>query len=482
MKTLLALGTLTTLAPFALSAQALAPLAVTAPLSAGLANDWLRKQDDNFKAWDLGGQFRTRFEHHEHYAITGAPGAVDFRDHGADTDNTYGIFRTKLHLGYTATEWAKVWVEGRDSFSLSDGRTPNPESDRTDLHQAFVQLGDAKAFPLTAKIGRQEFSYGDERLVGASDWGNLGRVFDAAKLRYENKDVWVDAFAGRVVIADDHNFNVANDYDWFSGVYASSKTLCPFQETQVYFLARNTATGSPTTGGAGQPALLNGASPRDIYTVGTRMKSLPGKLHGWDYSLEAAGQFGRFKDSAAGPSLDQQAFATHIAGGYTFKDGPATPRVGLEYDFASGDDNATDGRHGTFENLFPTNHKFYGNMDFCSWQNLHDVRFSTSVKPVKPLTVTLDWHAFWIADTHDSFYQVNGARRTTGGYGINPAYGNYVGQELDINAIWTVTTYATAQIGYGHFFVGDYVKQSLAAPASGASAADFFYVQATLNF
>ena len=88
-------------------------------------------------------------------------------------------------------------------------------------------------------------------------------------------------------IPDDNNFNVANDYDWFSGLYASSRTWCPLQETQFYLLARNVGGGSPTALGAGHPALLNGVSPRDIYTVGTRMRSLPGRLGPWDYSFEA---------------------------------------------------------------------------------------------------------------------------------------------------------------------------------------------------
>lgn len=96
-----------------------------------------------------------------------------------------------------------------------------------------MRIGDAKTFPLTAKVGRQESSYGDERLVGDFDWSNLGRVFDAAKLRYETADLRVDAFSGRVVIPRDDTFNTVNDYDWFSGIYASTKTLIPRQETQL---------------------------------------------------------------------------------------------------------------------------------------------------------------------------------------------------------------------------------------------------------
>src|SRR5439155_159608 len=151
-------------------------------------------------------------------------------------------------------------------------------------------------FPLIAKIGRQELSYGDERLIGASDWTNVRRTFDAAKLRYEVEGFWVDAFVSHPVILWNDHFNESDGQDWFSGIYASTTKLVPWQESEFYFLARNTGTGSPQF--YGPPPDPQGATPRDIYTVGVHFKSLPGKLGGWDYNLEAAGQFGRYKETA----------------------------------------------------------------------------------------------------------------------------------------------------------------------------------------
>ena len=189
------------------------------------------------------------------------------------------------------------------------------------------------------------------------------------------------------------------------GSTTSTRTLIPKQETQLYFLARNAGTGS-LTANAGAAPQAGGASPRDIYTFGLRVKSLPKQFGGWDYEAEIAGQFGRLKETAVSVSLDQEALAAHVAGGYTWTSAFGTPRVGLEYNYASGDDNPNDNKHETFDNLFPTNHKFYGYMDFVSLQNIHEARVSSSLRPVKQWTVTLDYHAFWLADTLDSFYTV----------------------------------------------------------------------------
>ncbi|MBM3881347.1 MAG: hypothetical protein FJ387_16745 [Verrucomicrobia bacterium] len=474
-------------APSTAATATLAPPAPTPPTppSAGFVNDWLRAQDEFFGAWDLGGQFRLRFEHRENLAIAGVPGAIDFRAAGADHGNSYWLYRTKAHLGYAPTSWAKAFVEGRDSGVINDERLPSPEADRTELHQAYLSLGHGAAGPWTLKLGRQELAYGDERLIGAFEWNNVGRVFDAVKLRFERPAIWVDGFVGRVVVPDNHNFNTPNDYEYFYGLYASSRTVIPTQETQLYFLGRNAGLQSPS---AQTGALAGLASPRDVYTVGARVKSLPGRLGSWDYAAEVAGQFGRFKDSAASPSLDHEAFAIHLGGGHTFKDGPWSPRLGLEYNFATGDSDPADGQHGTFDNLFPTNHKFYGYMDLFAWQNLHNPRLSLSVKPTPRLTVTLDYHLFWLADTHDSFYTAAGGRRgglapTAGaGYGINPEYSRFVGSELDLVASYTLKPWASGQIGFGHFFVGDYAKNSLAAPGFGATDANWVYVQGVLSF
>src|SRR5262249_25084906 len=151
--------------------------------------------------------------------------------------------RVKPRVGYAA-EWFSVFVEGRGSYTSNDDRDPNPESDGPiDLYQAYVTVGNPKEFPLSLKIGRQELIYGDERLIGASDWNNLGRSLDAAKVRWQNEWAAVDFFTSRMVLPDDNHFNQPNDYDWFSGVYASTKKI-PKQTTEFYFLSRNTSAGS----------------------------------------------------------------------------------------------------------------------------------------------------------------------------------------------------------------------------------------------
>lgn len=463
----------------------------------GFVNEWMRQEDPYLAAWDIGGSVRTRAESKQGFAIAGVPGSIDFRDHGADVTNNYLLTKLRYRLGYTA-KWWNAMIEGRSSFAFDDNRWAStlaparrgegPESDTADLHQAYVTMGNHKEFPLSLKAGRQELSYGEERLVGAFAWNNIGRVFDAAKLRWQTEWFGADFFSGRVVIPEDNRFNVPNDYDWFSGVYASVAKV-PKHTLDVYFLARNTSASAVTAEPSPQ---LGQPSARDIYTLGFRLKSKPGEFGPWDYTVETMGQFGDFKDPRAGAPavrLDHRAYAFVAQGGYTFTQKTSTPRLGLEYAYGSGDGNPKDGKHTTFENLFPTNHKFYGYADLASLQNLHDVRPILTFKPHPRLNMAIEGHLFWLADTSDSFYSVTGAARggtaatpAGGNFGVNPSYSNFVGSEVDFITGWALTRYAQLEGGYSHFFHGDYITRSLSSAAVGSRDADWAYLQLNINF
>src|SRR4029079_16568012 len=126
-------------------------------------------------------------------------------------------------------------------------------------------------------------------------------------------------------------------------------------------------------------------SARDTYTVGARFRSGTNELGNFDYTVEAAGQFGDWKRPATGvrPNErdEQRAFAFAANVGYTFSETFGTPRVAIEYAYASGDSDPNDDRHDTIDNLFSNQHKFSGYMDLVSWQNIHDIRAIFQIKP-----------------------------------------------------------------------------------------------------
>ncbi len=430
---------------------------------------WLHATYPESSPWDIGAEIRGRYESKED---AGTVPNTDFIS-GIAVSTEATLLREKFHVGYQATPAFGVFVEGRDSAAHD---IPVLD-DQMDLYQAYASLGDPTRFPLTARIGRQELSYGDQRFVGKADWSNLGRSFDAIKLRLENSYGWVDAFAGRVVLPDNGNLNVSNDYDNLAGIYASSPVLMPWQDSQFYFLARNSGPQAVNSSSTGIPA--SPSTQRDIYTIGTLWKSHPQALAGWDYSMELAFQFGSVYSKTLLDRLDQQSYGIFLNAGYTWEKSFGKPRLGIAYEHGSGDSDPTDGKVQTFENLFGTQHKPYGLMDLVGPRNMHIPKLEISVKPVKGLTLGADYLFFIMANTHDYFYPEAGGGRSGNGYGINPDNGRFAGSEIDLYANYTINSWANYQIGYGHFFTGDYINQSV-GPA--VTDADWFYTQLSLTF
>jgi hypothetical protein len=438
----------------------------------------------------------------------------DFNDKvKASTDDLFLLQRFRLGLLAKPVGWLKIYAQGQDSREVDSKRDNVPfvlgaEGDDTfDLRQAYIEIANPAECPWGVKIGRQELSYGDERLVGAFDWNNFSRTFDAVKLRYDDKPrkFWVDAFGARVVNIQEFGprgnygtqFNSSDGNDNFAGLYAGTSRLS-FQTTEAYWFYRNKSDNNPRYVDNATPTANTARAydiKQEIYTVGLRMKSTPGQLQGFDYELEGAYQWGRDGGrmtnsfpNAGGVMLDHHAFAVEAKAGYSWTNCPMTPRIGMEYDVASGDKSQNDNSDESFLNLFPTNHKFYGYMDLFAWKNLHDVSGQLKFTPYqdkqaawKNVTVQIDYHAFWLYTNEDAWYRANGVAtiRTPNAAGRNAD--TFVGSELDLTVGYAPLKWVKLQAGYSHFFAGGYVRDT-AAGAAGGDDANFGYLQTVISF
>ncbi len=340
----------------------------------------------------------------------------DFDDRSNDdNDDSWAVTRLRIGLAVKPAPWLKLYAQVQDTREFDSDRvnTPglrgNEGDDHFDLRQGYIELGDPTKLTLT--LGRQTLSYGDRRVLADSQWANFGRTFDAAKVRWQPAKGWtLDAFAGRPVQIKEDTFNDSDTADNLFGLYLTTDAL-GFQTTDFYALHRDKSDDQPDldpVNKLGAHGAGNGPAQRTT-TLGTRWKSTPGAFGNWDYTAEFASQFGDvWTGNRTSTKLDHSAFATHTNVGYTFTSAEWKPRLALEYNYATGDKNPGDGSSESFQNLFASNHEKYGFIDEFSWRNLHDARLSFSAKPAKNVDVTLDYHAFWLADTSDYWFRANG--------------------------------------------------------------------------
>ena len=401
------------------------------------------KASDRFQ---IGGQIRYRAQVRQNNDLNSAlPDVQDFIGQRIRFD-----IRAKL------SDQVETFVQFQDSRLWGQEQSTTSNDNLIDLHQAYVQVNDFAAPGVNLRVGRQEMSYGSDRLIGRGNWDNVGRSFDALKMGYASKKVQLDWFAAKVI---DRRSTGRGDRDqYLYGMYNQFFREKP-QHLDVYaihFRDGLRATGEITA--AGRKAT-------EIMTVGLRSE---GAIHpGINYDIEFADQFGHrgFDPHSA------RAFAGKV---YKTLEEKHEFRLGFEYDVATGDSDSKDGRSGEFFNLFPTNHQHYGYMDLFGWRNMQDFRPMFTVKPVKALKFDIDYHRFYLLESRGAWKNAGGAVL---GFDATGESGKFVGDEVDFTAAFPIHKHLKILSGYGLFFPGEFAQKT-----RGSDTQHFFYLQTTVDF
>jgi hypothetical protein len=336
------------------------------------------------------------------------------------------------HLGF------QLQVQDARALKKTVGPTGSPFRAPFDVRMAFADVGSARG-PITVRVGRQELAYGEQRLVGHVSWLNAARTFDGVKATFRSRRFLVDAFGTSVVRTLDNQFDRSGNGNRFAGVYATTNTLVPKAAVEPYLFWRRDVDLRTEAAGVGDLGQT---------TTGVRVAGrLPGGL---DYSVELAMQRGSLGQD------DVRAWAGHWQIRHGLRAAGAARLTG-EYNYASGDEDPSDGVRGTFDQLYPTPHDKYGLADQVGWKNIHHVRAGTELTPLKALTVSANYHSWWLAERRDGLYTAGGvplARLAAG------ATQRHVGQELDVQLARPLTPQLQLAAGYAHILPGGFLEEA----------------------
>lgn len=405
-----------------------------------LGEDFKRMPLGDCWAVDIGGQYRFRYHNEHNHRGLGLTGR----------DDEFLLHRTRLYANAEYGNFFRAYVEGIDAESNYEDFTPRPiEVNRSDLLNAFVdgKLHDGCSGELWARVGRQELLYGNQRTASPLDWANTRRTFDGAKLMWKGQDWNTDLFWTRPVPVDPHNFDNPDQSQEFLGAYATYKGTKD-QTFDFYFLR-----------------FSESAAATEFYfnTFGARWTWKSGD---WLAETEGMYQFGKFgaNDHVGG------AFVTGV--GHDFPNATWKPQLWAFYDWSSGDETIGNAYH----HLFPLTHKYWGWMDLFGFRNLEDFNVQLTAKPSDKVKLTAWWHMFNLQDGDDVPYLVNAAPFT-----VTPGGDQELGQELDFIVSWAATSRLSFDLGYSHFFAGDWYATN-PTPNLFSGDADFYYIQGQLNF
>lgn len=410
-----------------------------------------------------GGEIRDRFMNEQNRL---RPGGIP-TGHTAD----YNLIRWRHYFDLRAGDF-RFYVEGIDADSGGSALPNQPiDVNRWDLQNIFAdwQFYDDGSNKQTVRYGRQELTYGKQRLVSPLDWANTRRNFQGGRYFAKGKDYQFDLFCvnpvnsatGYTTLANDANsFDSPNSQVFFSGAYLNYTGI---QNTSIdaYWLYLDTNSYT-------NPSLPLGGRR---HTMGGRYGALfpvDGGSRVWDFDTEGAIQFG--EDPAGAAVL--AGFFTAV-GGHTWKEVPWTPRVSSTFYYASGTGTKGSTNH-TFNTLFPLSHAYWGLSDNVNGENLFNYALQAEAKPTAKSSIVSAYHWFELASANDNLYTVSGSPLSGAAHGP----GRNVGTALDLYGYYAFSKAVDVQLGYSWFFFGDYFQTA----AGSRPTCTQLYLQTTYRY
>jgi hypothetical protein len=362
-------------------------------------------------------------------------------------DAVYDLSRIWGGLEVRPTRWLTAYIQFLDAHALGLPLTyvSANQRDAFDLRQAFLEY---HGHNITIIAGRQELRYGNERILGISNWTNTSRTWDGFLGRIGDKNR-LDLFSTSPVVVratspDTHGAGLT-----FHGAVGTITTWVPHTVLMPFVYVK---------------ALPRVRSQQNIYGAETEvtpgMEASAKFRCGYYFDLLGAMQRGSYANDSI------RAAAGHVKTGYWGEQMAWKPRLAGEYDYASGNPNPTTSstRIGTFDFLYPGNHNAFGLVDLFGFENIKEERINLDMAPSRHLAVLIQQEWMQVASVHDNVY--SGSASAT----VKPPAGGFrsadIGKEFDISSQYAfLRNNLTLNAGMGHYLPGTLMQNASSAVA-----------------
>jgi hypothetical protein len=418
------------------------------------------------EVFSLSGHHRIRFENvDEQYRgnLNGGDQALVFRT----------VVMAKLNFKQIkfAAEMLDSRAELADSGTPLNGSVVNP----LELLQAYIEVPMDNLLGQGSKSiirgGRITMDVGSRRLVARNRFRNTINGFTGIDWQWQGADkqkfrffytLPVQRLFSGSALDNEARFDKEHEQVRFWGVYYSPAKLVWGDELEFYFLGLNEedVTGVLST------------RDRDLYTPGFRLYREP-KKNQFDYQVESIFQFGESRSSTTSTiELDHFAYFHHVEIGYSF-DTRWSPRLIIQYDYASGDDDPGDSENNRFDTLYGARRFDFGPTSIYgpfARANLSTPAVRLQLKPASNVTSFLALRGYWLASDNDAWTT---ARITN----VAGQSDNYIGTQIEARVRWEVVPEnIRVEVGAAHLFAGDVMD------GAGKSDATYLYSQAVFWF
>ncbi len=350
---------------------------------------------------------------------------------------------------------------------LNDSGSPISTSNvnTADILQAYatLDLGDALGLGgrTTLQLGRFTFTVGSRRFIARNGFRNTINAFTGVNFSHSRGDTTLTGlyaapvqrkpFDRQSLLDNEQEFDEERSAQRFWGLHLEQSALIAGASGEIFGFGL-------TEGDSGEFP----TSDREIYTVGARLFRAPAD-GAWDFDFEAAHQFGNRNLSIVpdAPAQDVHAQTAHAEVGYQF-DRPWRPRLSLEYEYASGDDDFGDDTYRTYDPLFGLRRRDFGQTGIHGPLRRQNVSAAgarlTFQGPEGRLDGRILYKAAFLASDTD-FWPNAGLIDVTG------QSGDFIGHHLDTRLrFWLIKDTIQLETGGAILFKGEFARTAPNAP------------------
>ena len=357
---------------------------------------------------------------------------------GNSHTNTYLIQRLELHADIRPNANWQLFVQLQDDRAFGKDIITPVDSNPLDLEQVFIAYsGDLAGGTLKVRAGRQQMAFDLQRFIGVRDGPNVRQSFDALWADWE-KSAWrfITFWSHPVQNSPGTPFNDSSNSGLRYGGFRVERDDVGPGKLSAYY-SRYDADAAHYLDGSGNERRDN---------LDMRYQIARGPV---DWDLEVMRQTGRVG------SEQVRAWAVGSVGGYTFEHARWSPRVGLQFDLASGDQRRADGTIGTFNPLFP-NAYYFTLMSTPTYANLIHLRPSLELRPVRNLKLITRLGLQWRQTTQDAVYVIPN-RPVPGTAGLP---GRWTGVYEQLRVEWQINRNWAAAVEGVQYQVGDVIRRA----------------------
>lgn len=350
----------------------------------------------------------------------------------------YLLHRLELHADAHLTDQTRLFVQLENALAPGLDKPGPVDANRLDLRLLFLDTqADIDGGLFKLRVGRQEIGFDLQRFVSVRDGPNVRQAYDAVWGDYEKNGWRITSFVSQPV-----QYRNRADFDDYSnrhllfGGVRIQRRLTPTSEMSVSF-SDFRQSYVHTLAASGNEERRN----VDVH--------YNGQASDLDWDIEGMKQGGNIgvKD------VDAWAFGSLM--GFTFKSAVWSPRIGMQFDAASGDHNLADRRAGTFNPLFPNG--YYVTMSgYTGYTNFIHAKPSLTLTPASGVKVVAAVGMLWRQTTQDAVYvQPNIPVPGTAG---TPGRRSSTYAQFQLN--WTVTRSLAFGVEADRYFIAPALRRA----------------------